>query len=74
MHRINNKSGDQVRLIKAPAQPTSDDSLRLTEHTDFGSMTVLFSRVGEASGTAAWRKRRMELRQATARPLYRQPG
>jgi isopenicillin N synthase-like dioxygenase len=46
MHRIDHKSGDQVRLIKAPAQPTSDDSLRLTEHTDFGSVTVLFNRVG----------------------------
>lgn len=46
LHRLNASSGDQVRLIKAPPQPMDDKQLTLGEHTDFGSVTVLFNRLG----------------------------
>ena len=47
MHRLRNgQSGDQVRFIKAPPQPEGDRRTALAEHTDFGSVTVLFNRLG----------------------------
>ncbi|ETN42240.1 uncharacterized protein HMPREF1541_04181 [Cyphellophora europaea CBS 101466] len=46
MHRIEGTSGDQVRFIKAPPQPQDDRRTALGEHTDFGSVTVLFNRLG----------------------------
>jgi isopenicillin N synthase-like dioxygenase len=46
MHRIEGASGDQVRMIKAPPQPQDDRKIALGEHTDFGSVTVLFNRLG----------------------------
>lgn len=46
LHRIDAVSGDQVRFIKAPAQPVDDRRTALGEHTDFGSVTVLFNRLG----------------------------
>lgn len=46
LHRLTQSSGDQVRFIKAPPQPTDDRQLSLGEHTDFGSVTVLFNRLG----------------------------
>lgn len=46
MHRIEGSSGDQVRMIKAPPQPEGDRRTALGEHTDFGSVTVLFNRLG----------------------------
>lgn len=46
MHRIEGTSGDQVRMIKAPPQPEDDRRTALGEHTDFGSVTVLFNRLG----------------------------
>ncbi|KAK5947565.1 hypothetical protein PMZ80_001718 [Knufia obscura] len=46
LHRLQSHSGDQVRLIKAPPQPVSDRQITLGEHTDFGSVTVLFNRLG----------------------------
>ncbi|KEF54014.1 uncharacterized protein A1O9_09809 [Exophiala aquamarina CBS 119918] len=46
MHRIEGNSGDQVRFIKAPPQPMDDRRTALGEHTDFGSVTVLFNRLG----------------------------
>lgn len=46
LHRLDHRSGDQVRLIKAPPQPMDDRQLTLGEHTDFGSITLLFNRVG----------------------------
>ena len=46
MHRIEGASGDQVRMIKAPPQPEGDRRTALGEHTDFGSVTVLFNRLG----------------------------
>jgi isopenicillin N synthase-like dioxygenase len=46
MHRIKGRSGDQIRFIKAPPQPKDDRRTALGEHTDFGSVTVLFNRLG----------------------------
>lgn len=46
LHRQNQCSGDQVRFVKAPPQPTDDRRVALGQHTDFGSVTVLFNRVG----------------------------
>lgn len=46
MHRIHSVSGDQVRFVKAPPQPVDDRRTALGEHTDFGSVTVLFNRLG----------------------------
>lgn len=47
MHRLEEGySGDQVRFIKAPPQPVDDRRTALGEHTDFGSVTVLFNRLG----------------------------
>lgn len=46
LHRLQRNSGDQVRMIKAPPQPMDDRQLTLGEHTDFGSVTVLFNRLG----------------------------
>ncbi|EEH06661.1 oxidoreductase [Histoplasma capsulatum G186AR] len=46
MHRLHAISGDQVRIIKAPPQPADDRRTSIGQHTDFGSVTVLFNRVG----------------------------
>lgn len=46
LHRQTAVSGDQVRLIKSPPQPPSDLGTALGKHTDFGSLTVLFNRLG----------------------------
>ena len=46
MHRLKGNAGDQVRFIKAPPQPMDDRRTALGEHTDFGSVTVLFNRLG----------------------------
>lgn len=46
LHRVDHKSGDQVRMIKSPPQPIDDRQIALGEHTDFGSVTVLFNRLG----------------------------
>jgi isopenicillin N synthase-like dioxygenase len=46
MHRIDGRSGDQIRFVKAPPQPKDDRRTALGEHTDFGSVTVLFNRLG----------------------------
>ncbi|OAA69220.1 oxidoreductase [Akanthomyces lecanii RCEF 1005] len=46
MHRVNVPSGDHVRMIKAPPQPVDDKQIALGEHTDFGSITILFNRLG----------------------------
>ncbi|KAK4934252.1 hypothetical protein LTR66_015657 [Elasticomyces elasticus] len=46
LHELRRPSGDQVRLIKAPPQPKDDRQTALGEHTDFGSVTVLFNRLG----------------------------
>ncbi|OAQ96689.1 hypothetical protein LLEC1_02208 [Akanthomyces lecanii] len=46
MHRADVPSGDHVRMIKAPPQPVDDKQVALGEHTDFGSITILFNRLG----------------------------
>lgn len=46
MHRFTSVGGDQVRFIKAPPQPVDDRRTALGEHTDFGSVTILFNRLG----------------------------
>lgn len=46
LHRREAVSGDQVRFVKAPPQPADDRRTALGQHTDFGSLTVLFNRVG----------------------------
>ena len=45
-HKLKAVSGDQVRWVRSPPQPPSDRGRALGEHTDFGSMTVLFNRLG----------------------------
>lgn len=46
LHRRQAISGDQVRFVKAPPQPANDRRTALGQHTDFGSVTVLFNRLG----------------------------
>jgi isopenicillin N synthase-like dioxygenase len=46
LHRQSAVSGDQVRIVKAPPQPPSDQRTALGKHTDFGSITILFNRLG----------------------------
>ncbi|OQD81453.1 hypothetical protein PENANT_c027G06759 [Penicillium antarcticum] len=46
LHRRQAVSGDQVRFVKAPPQPVDDRRTALGQHTDFGSVTVLFNRLG----------------------------
>lgn len=46
LHRIDAPSGDLVRLIKAPPQPAGDRRIALPEHTDYGSVTLVFNRLG----------------------------
>lgn len=44
LHRIDGPGGDQARITHAP--PVSEDAITLGEHTDFGSVTVLFNQLG----------------------------
>ena len=46
LHRLRAISGDQVRFLKAPPQNQDDARIALGEHTDFGSVTILFNRLG----------------------------
>ncbi|KAJ5925498.1 hypothetical protein N7454_008137 [Penicillium verhagenii] len=46
LHRQSALSGDQVRWVKAPPQPSNDRRVALGQHTDFGSVTVLLNRLG----------------------------
>lgn len=46
LHRLTSISGDQVRWVNAPPQPMNDQKVALGQHTDFGSVTVLFNRLG----------------------------
>ncbi|KAE8391965.1 hypothetical protein BDV23DRAFT_182084 [Aspergillus alliaceus] len=46
LHRLHFRSGDQVRFIKAPPQPSQDRRTAMGAHTDFGSITILFNRLG----------------------------
>ena len=44
LHRLEGSGGDQARITHAP--PVSEDVITLGEHTDFGSVTVLFNQLG----------------------------
>jgi isopenicillin N synthase-like dioxygenase len=47
LHRLSAHSGDQIRFVKAhPRRTTDPRTAALGEHTDFGSVTVLFNRLG----------------------------
>ncbi|RDW66752.1 clavaminate synthase-like protein [Coleophoma crateriformis] len=46
LHRQTANSGDQVRIVKSPPQPASDMRTALGKHTDYGSITILFNRLG----------------------------
>ncbi|KAH8725451.1 oxidoreductase [Phaeosphaeriaceae sp. PMI808] len=46
LHRLHATSGDQIRFVKAPPQTQSTKGVALGEHSDFGSVTVLFNRLG----------------------------
>lgn len=46
LHRLSARSGDQIRFVKAPPQEPSLRGVALGEHTDFGSVTILFNRLG----------------------------
>lgn len=46
LHRLDSISGDQVRWVNAPPQPADDRKAALGQHTDFGSVTVLFNQLG----------------------------
>jgi isopenicillin N synthase-like dioxygenase len=46
LHRQTEISGDQIRIVKSPPQPPSDLKTALGKHTDFGSITILFNRIG----------------------------
>lgn len=58
LHRIEARSGDQVRWVRSPPQDVDDRQQALGEHTDFGSVTVLFNRLGGLQvlppGTEEW--------------------
>jgi isopenicillin N synthase-like dioxygenase len=46
LHSLSTTSGDQIRFVKAPPQLPSSAGVALGEHTDFGSVTILFNRLG----------------------------
>ncbi|KAH9825478.1 UPF0676 protein [Teratosphaeria destructans] len=47
LHKITSNSGDQIRIVRSPPQPDQDDTKKsLGQHTDFGSITILFNRLG----------------------------
>ena len=46
LHNTSLASGDHIRFVKAPPQPPSDLGTALGAHTDFGSLTLLFNRIG----------------------------
>jgi isopenicillin N synthase-like dioxygenase len=60
IHRMLEPSGDQIRITYAPPSSgiQSDDRAKLGEHTDFGSLTLLFNRLGglqvRPPGQVAW--------------------
>jgi isopenicillin N synthase-like dioxygenase len=46
MHRINQQSGDHVRFTQAPPGQYHEAGARKGEHTDHGSITILFNWLG----------------------------
>jgi len=59
LHRLDAVSGDQVRWVRSPPQVMDDRQMSLGEHTDFGSITILFNRLGGLQvlppGSEEWR-------------------
>ncbi|KAJ7780376.1 hypothetical protein B0H14DRAFT_3894052 [Mycena olivaceomarginata] len=58
LHRIEERSGDHVRFQHAAIQPYSDEMAKQGEHTDFGTLTILFNWLGglqvRLPGTEDW--------------------
>ncbi|RFU27497.1 hypothetical protein B7463_g8847, partial [Scytalidium lignicola] len=46
LHRINERSGDHVRFNKKAPSEFSEERAKQGEHTDFGSLTILFNWLG----------------------------
>jgi len=46
LHRISERSGDHVRFNQTAAQPFNEEAARQGEHTDFGTLTILFNWLG----------------------------
>lgn len=46
LHRINERSGDHIRFNKKAPAVFSEERAKLGEHTDFGSLTILFNWLG----------------------------
>ncbi|PQE32431.1 2OG-Fe(II) oxygenase family protein [Rutstroemia sp. NJR-2017a WRK4] len=46
LHRLEEPSADQIRLLRMSPQPTADRGTSLLAHTDFGSVTLLWNVVG----------------------------
>ena len=57
-HRLGIRSGCHVRFIRTPTPTTENRGTALGEHTDFGSLTILFNRIGGLQvllpGTQDW--------------------
>ncbi|KZT58718.1 Clavaminate synthase-like protein [Calocera cornea HHB12733] len=45
-HRLTERSGDHARFIQAPVSPWDDKRIASGEHTDFGTITILFNWLG----------------------------
>ncbi|KAJ5238357.1 1-aminocyclopropane-1-carboxylate oxidase [Penicillium chermesinum] len=45
-HKLESPSGDAIRFNRVPAQPIDDRRTSMGGHSDFGSVTVLFNRLG----------------------------
>lgn len=60
LHRISQPSGDQIRITYAPTSSSTqgEERMKLGEHTDFGSLSLLFNRLGGLQvlppGQATW--------------------
>ncbi|KZO93877.1 Clavaminate synthase-like protein [Calocera viscosa TUFC12733] len=46
LHRLTSLSGDHARFIQAPPAPWDDKRIASGEHTDFGTITILFNWLG----------------------------
>ncbi|BEJ12996.1 hypothetical protein CspHIS471_0301700 [Cutaneotrichosporon sp. HIS471] len=46
MHRLSQPSGDHIRFTNNPSQPFVERVAKRGEHTDFGSLTILFNWLG----------------------------
>lgn len=45
-HRLDHRSGDHIRFTQAVPQTFNPDPAARAEHTDFGSITILFNWLG----------------------------